>query len=186
MGASSSGAHRPYRGGSIVFLRRWMNSSGQDSSPIHSGPLLCLVGKTIGDTRRTRVGRQKLTCDEGTLRGTYQFVDQGVDAEGNSFGGAGYEYFDGDGNIYGVLSHRDIEDRPAREVTYTAEYTVEANCTGTSTYPDFGGAQFDLFIDPGGDRFTWVGVRPRRDTVVSGVEQRVTLQRIGGRQAPMP
>jgi hypothetical protein len=63
-------------------------------------------------------------------------------------------------------------------VTYDAEYTVEANCTGTSTYPTLGGAQFDLFIDPGGDRFTWVSIRRRRDTVVSGVEQRVTLQRI--------
>jgi hypothetical protein len=31
----------------IIFLRRWINSSGQDSSPIHSGLLLCLVGKTI-------------------------------------------------------------------------------------------------------------------------------------------
>jgi hypothetical protein len=155
------------------------------------------VGKTIGDTRRTRVdpniddeaaarAAARATCDEGTLRGTYQFFDQGVDAEGNSFGGAGYEYFDGNGNIYGVLSHRDNGDRPAREVTYTATYTVEANCTGTSTYPNFGGAQFDLFIDPGGDRFPWVAVRPRRDTVVSGVEKRVTLQRIGGRQAPMP
>jgi hypothetical protein len=34
-----------------------VNRSGQDSSPIHSGLLLCLVGKAIGDTRRTRVNR---------------------------------------------------------------------------------------------------------------------------------
>src|ERR687898_1114201 len=70
----------------ILLLRRWMNSSGQDSSPIHSGLLLCLVGKTIGDTRRTRVNRNvedaaapgaaaRATCDVGTLRGTYLFAD---------------------------------------------------------------------------------------------------------------
>jgi hypothetical protein len=152
------------------------------------------VGKTIGDTRRTRVdpsiddeaaarAAARATCDEGTLRGTYQVVDQGVDTKGESFAGAGYEYFDGNGHIYGVFSHHDYGKRPDRKLTYTATYTVEANCTGTSTYD---GAQYDLFIDPGGDRFTWVGVIPRRDTVVSGVEQRVTLQRIGGRQAPMP
>ena len=41
----------------------------------------------------------RATCDLGTLRGTYQFVDQGVDSEGDSFGGAGYEYFDGEGHI---------------------------------------------------------------------------------------
>ena len=126
------------------------------------------------------MGRQRRTCDLSTLRGTYQFFDQGVDAEGNSFGGAGYEYFDGEGHIHGVLSHHDYGERPTRDLTYDATYTVDANCTGTSTYPDFGDAEFDLFIDPGGDRFTWVGVRPRRDTVVSGVSRRVTLQRIGG------
>src|SRR5215218_7915880 len=116
---------------------------------------------------------------EATLHGTYQFVDQGVDSEGNSFAGAGYEYFDGEGNIYGVLTHHNFGERPNR-LTYNATYTVEANCRGTSTYPTLGGAQLDLFIDPGGDRFTWVATRPRRDTAVSGVEQRVTLQRIVG------
>ena len=65
----------------IPILRGWMNSSGQDSSPIHSGLLQCRVGKTIGDTRRTRVdpniddeaaarAAARATCDEGTLRGT--------------------------------------------------------------------------------------------------------------------
>jgi hypothetical protein len=41
----------------IPILRGWVNRSGQDSSPIHSGLLLCLVGKAIGDTRRTRVSQ---------------------------------------------------------------------------------------------------------------------------------
>ena len=37
-----------------------MNSPGQDSSPIHSGLLQCLVGKTISDARRIRVRRRGL------------------------------------------------------------------------------------------------------------------------------
>jgi hypothetical protein len=81
------------------ILRRWMNSSGQDSSPIHPGLQLCLVGKTIGDTRRTRVNRNvedgaaagaaaRATCDVGTLRGTYLFANHGVDATtGKPFAG---------------------------------------------------------------------------------------------------
>src|SRR5215216_7517288 len=44
----------------IPIPRRWVNNSGQDSSPIHSGLLQCLVGKTIGDARRTRVRRRGL------------------------------------------------------------------------------------------------------------------------------
>jgi hypothetical protein len=73
------------------------------------------VGKTIGDTRRTKVTRNlkdeeaaragaaaRTTCDLSTLRGTYLFVDHGVDVTGNKkvpFAGAGYEYFDGNGTI---------------------------------------------------------------------------------------
>src|ERR671910_3236507 len=51
----------------IPILRGWMNSSGQDSSPIHSGLLLCLVGKTIGDMRRTRDETKRAM---GSVRGT--------------------------------------------------------------------------------------------------------------------
>src|SRR5215208_3979753 len=63
----------------------------RNSSPIHSGLLLCPVGKTIGDTRRTRVdptiedeaaaragAAARATCDVGTLHGTYLFAGNGV------------------------------------------------------------------------------------------------------------
>jgi hypothetical protein len=134
------------------------------------------VGKTIGNTRRTRVERR--TCDEGTLRGTYQFVDQGVDETGNTFAGAGYEYFDGNGNIEGVFSHHDHGASSAHYLPYNATYTVNADCTGRSTYPDFG-SEYDLFIDPDGHRFTWVLTEPAESEGVSGVEERVTPHRLG-------
>jgi hypothetical protein len=147
------------------------------------------VEKTIGDTRRTRVdptiedeaaarAAARATCDEGTLRGTYQFFDQGVDAEGNSLGGAGYEYFDGNGNIYGVFSHHDHGASSAHYLPYNATYTVNADCTGRSIYPVFD-SEYDLFIDPHGHRFTWVLTEPAESEGVSGVEERVTRQRIG-------
>ena len=53
------------------------------------------------------MGRQRHTCDLSTLQGTYLFRDQGVDEAGRTFAGAGYEYFDGNGHIYGVFSHHD-------------------------------------------------------------------------------
>jgi hypothetical protein len=66
-----------------------VNRSGQDSSPIHSGLLLCLVGKAIGDTRRTRANQNvedeaatgaaaRERCDLGTLHGTYLGANDGV------------------------------------------------------------------------------------------------------------
>jgi hypothetical protein len=61
-------------------------------------------------------------------------------------------------------------------VPYTASYTVNPNCTGKSIYP--WDMEFDLFIDPGGERFTWVLTVPDDSPGLSGVEQRVTRERI--------
>src|SRR5687767_10764712 len=48
------------RGGAMPNFVEFSFCSSQDSSPIHSGLLQCLVGKTIGDARRTRVRRRGL------------------------------------------------------------------------------------------------------------------------------
>ena len=117
------------------------------------------------------MGRQRRRCSEATLRGTYLFRDQGVDETGRTFAGAGYEYFDGKGHSEGVFSHHDYGERSAHNARYSGTYTVNANCTGTATYPEFG--EFDLFIDPEGHTFMWVQTRPRRSEGVSGVYQRV-------------
>jgi hypothetical protein len=148
------------------------------------------VGKTTGDTRRTRVNQNvedeaaagaaaRATCDVGTLRGTYLFADHGVDATtGKPFAGAGYEYFDGNGNIEGVFS-TNFDGVITRRESFTGTYEVNADCTGRSTYPGVDEYKYDLFIDPGGDMLTWVQIKPRRSEVVSAFEQRVTRQRVG-------
>jgi hypothetical protein len=147
------------------------------------------VGKTIGDTRRTRVNQNvedeaaagaaaRATCDLGTLRGTYLFADHGVDsATGKPFAGAGYEYYDGNGNIEGVFSSN-FDGVITRRESSQGTYEVNADCTGRSTYPGDVEYKYDLFIDPGGEMFTWVQIKPRRSEVVSGVSQRVTRQRV--------
>jgi hypothetical protein len=170
-----------------------MDSSGQDSSLIHSGLLLCLVGKTFGDTRRTTVSRNVedeeaagatagATCDLGTLRGTYLFADNGVDSiTGKHFAGAGYEYFDGNGNIEGVFSSN-FDGVVTKRESFQGTSEVNADCTGRSTYPGDPGDvvyKYDLFIYPGGEMLTWVQIKPQRSEVVSAVEQRVTRQRVG-------
>src|SRR5215213_4311369 len=78
----------------IPIPRRWMNSSGQDSSPIHSGLLQCLVGlgtevRIIGDTRRTGMNRRRLWAAGVVL--VLLVVGAGVLA-----GGAGYAEDNGD------------------------------------------------------------------------------------------
>jgi hypothetical protein len=166
-----------------------MISSGQDSSPIHSGLLLCLVGKTIGDTRRARVNQNvedeaaagaaaRERCDLGTLRGTYMGANAGVVTGGpdeGPFAAAEFQWFDGNGNIEGVFS-ANYSRNITRKAEFTGMYTVNADCTGTVTLTD--DTQYRLFIDPDGSMFAWVQTNPPQ-YVVSGVEQRVTLQRIG-------
>ena len=121
----------------------------------------------------------RTTCDVGTLRGTYVWADNGVYATtGKPFAGAGYEYFDGNGNIHGVFSSN-FDGEVTRKEKFSGTYTVNADCTGRSTYLGDVEYKYDLFIDPGGDMFTWVQTKPRRSEVVSAVEQRVTLQRVG-------
>jgi hypothetical protein len=154
------------------------------------------VGKTIGDTRRTRVdptiddeaaaragAAARATCSEATLHGTYLFADHGVDsATGKHFAGAGYEYFDGNGNIVESLVSSNFDGMITKRASFKGTYEVNADCTGRSTYPGDVEYKYDLYIDPGGDWFTWVQIKPRRSEVVSGVERRVTRQRVGERE----
>ena len=119
------------------------------------------------------------TCDVGTLRGTYLFADHGVYAPtGKQFASAGYAYLDGNGNIHGVYSIN-FDGQVTRKEKFSGTYTVNADCTGRSTFPGDVEYKYDLFIDPGGDMFTRVQTKPRRSEVVSTVEKRVTLQQVG-------
>jgi hypothetical protein len=162
-----------------------------DSSPIHFGLLLCLVGKTIGDTRRTRVdptiedeaaaragAAARATCDVGTLHGTYMGANDGTvtgGADKGPFAAAEFQWFDGNGNTGGVFS-ANYSRNITRKVKFSGTYTVDTDCTGTVRLTD--GTRYDLFIAPDGSMFAWVQTKPP-EYVVSGVERRVTRQRVG-------
>ena len=120
-------------------------------------------------------------CSEATLDGRYLFTFDGSITEGKDqgpFAVAGYQVFNGNGKANGVSSFS-VNGKITRKEHVSGTYKVNADCTGRSTFPGDVEYKYDLFIDPGGDMFTRVQTKPRRSEVVSAVEQRVTLQRVG-------
>ncbi len=113
-------------------------------------------------------------CSAATLRGTYLFAYDGFVIEGDEqvpFAVASREVFDGNGKTEGVFSANLNGDVTSPPQHFSGTYTVKADCTGTSTYPD--GSQYDLFIDRDGSMFTFVQTNPP-EVVASGGAQRVT------------
>jgi hypothetical protein len=117
-------------------------------------------------------------CSEATLHGTYLGAYDGVVTGGpdkGPFAAAEYQWYDGNGNIEGIYS-ANFSRNITRKKDFSGTYTVKADCTGTVTFTD--GSRYDLFIDPDGNRFTFVQTYPP-EVMASGVEQRVTAKRIG-------
>ena len=101
-------------------------------------------------------------CSEATLHGRYLFANDGVEIRGNNqlpFAVAGSEVRDGKGNIKGVASGN-FNGEVFRNEPFSGTYTVNADCTGTNTYPD--GTHYDMFIAPDGSEFTVVQTHPKK------------------------
>lgn len=104
-------------------------------------------------------------CSLETLSGTYTYWAQGVDAEGNVLAEVGQEVFDGQGNIATLLSTAGAEGVTAD----TGTYTVNADCTGTSTYAS--GSSYTMHIAPTGENFVFASAQA--GVVVAGENSRV-------------
>ena len=116
-------------------------------------------------------------CSEATLRGTYLFSVEGTTVAGNGkgpFALGGSEVFDGHGHSRLVLTSS-TNGKISRFTRLTGKTTINADCTGTSTYSD--GTTIDDFIAPDGSAFVIVQTNP--GTVVAGSEQRVTARKVG-------
>lgn len=131
------------------------------------------MSQNVEDEAAGHEASARATCDKDPLHGTYLLSDQGMDENGRWFAAASYDFYDGNGSIEAVFSHHTQVEVPIRRERISGTYTVNADCTGSST---FDGAEYDLFIDPRGEKFTWVQTTPRR---ASGVAERVTRQRLG-------
>jgi hypothetical protein len=120
-------------------------------------------------------------CSEATLDGTYLFAQNGVEIKGNSeqrpFAIAGYDVFDGNGEVKGVSSGN-FNGEVFRNDRFTGTYTVKADCTGTVTFRGGGAAtQGDMFIAPDGSKFAFV--RTDAEDVAAGIDEQVTAKQVG-------
>jgi hypothetical protein len=118
-------------------------------------------------------------CSKATLKGTYLFGQNGVEIKGNDqrpFAIAGYDVFDGNGEVKGVDSGN-INGEVFRNDRFSGTYTVKANCTGTLTVRDGTAVQGDIFIAPDGSKFAFVRTDP--EDVAAGFDPQVTAKRVG-------
>ena len=116
-------------------------------------------------------------CSEATLKGTYLFAQNGVRIKGDEqrpFAIAGYDVFDGQGELKGLASGN-FNGQTFRNDRFTGTYTVKANCTGTLTFTD--GTRYDIFIAPDGSKFAFVGTDP--ESVGASIDEQVTAKRVG-------
>jgi len=124
-------------------------------------------------------------CSKATLHGTYLAPQNGVVVKQTKagpsrgpFASAGYEVYDGNGNVKSVSSFNFNGNNPFRNAHLSGTYTVKANCTGTTTYKSDGVPyRTDMFIAPDGSVFTFVHTNPP-ELVVAGFERRVTAKRV--------
>jgi hypothetical protein len=116
-------------------------------------------------------------CSKATLEGRYLFAQNGVEIKGDEqrpFAIAGYDVFDGNGEVKGVASGN-FNGETFRNESGSGTYSVKANCTGTFTFTN--GTRYDMFIAPDGSMFTFVRTNP--EFVTSGSELRGTAKRVG-------
>ena len=144
--------------------------------------LLVVVGAgvlTVGAEYAKGENTAKAKCSEATLKGTYLFAQNGVRIKGNEqrpFAIAGFDVFDGQGEVKGVDSGN-FNGEVFRNDRFTGTYTVKANCTGTLTTRDGAATHGDMFIAPDGSKFAFVRTDP--EDVAAGIDEQVTAKRVG-------
>jgi hypothetical protein len=145
--------------------------------------LLVVVGAagltTVGAGYAKDEDASRAKCSEATLKGTYLFAQNGVEIKGDEqrpFAIAGFDVFDGNGEVKGVVSGN-FNGEVFRKDPLTGTYTVKANCTGTVTFRDGAATQGDIFIAPDGSKFAFVRTDP--EDVAAGIDEQVTAKRVG-------
>ncbi len=151
-----------------------------------AGGLALILLVVVGATALTTVGAgyakdedasSRAKCSVATLEGMYLFAQNGVEIKGNDqrpFAIAGYDVFDGNGEVKGVASGN-FNGEITRNEPLPGTYSVKANCTGTFTFTN--GTRYDIFIAPDSSKFAFVRTNP--EIVSAGLEQRGTAKRVG-------
>jgi fermentation-respiration switch protein FrsA (DUF1100 family) len=146
--------------------------------------ILLVVGaaalSTVGAGYAKDEGTSGAKCSVATLEGTYLFAQNGVRIKNNDqrpFALAGYDVFDGQGEVKGVDSGN-FNGEVFRNDRFTGTYTVKANCTGTVTFRDGAAIHGDIFIAPDGSKFAFVRTDP--EFVGASIDEQVTAKRVVG------
>ena len=150
--------------------RRGLWAAGVALILVVVGAAALLTTDGAGYAKDENASRAK--CSEATLKGTYLFAYDGVAIKGDEqipFAVAGYDVFDGNGNINSVSSFN-VNGKITRKEHTSGTYSVNADCTGTSTFTD--GTQFNLVTTPDGRMHTYVQTKPS-GVVASGIALRV-------------
>lgn len=148
---------------------------------------LALILLVVGAAVLTTVGAgyakddeaSRAKCSKATLQGTYLFAQNGVRIKGNDqrpFALAGYDVFDGNGEVKGLASGN-FNGQTFRNDRFSGTYTVKANCTGTLTFADGAATHGDIFIAPDGSKFAFVRTDP--EDVAAGIDPQVSAKRVG-------
>lgn len=109
-------------------------------------------------------------CSVSTLDGSYVYSTQGT-LDGEPYASAGIMSFDGEGNLE-ILATRSVE---REQITMSATYTIESNCSGSMKVDD--GTINNLYLDPAGKIFKFV--RITGEGAVGGEAERVTSGFVG-------
>ena len=157
--------------------RRGLWAAGVALILVVVGAAALLTTDGAGYAKDENASRAK--CSEATLKGTYLFAENGVEIKGNdqrSFALAGYDVFDGNGEVKGVDSGN-FNGEVFRKDPFTGTYTVKANCTGTVTFRDGAAIHGDIFIAPDGSKFAFVRTDP--EDVGASIDEQVSAKRVG-------
>ena len=117
-------------------------------------------------------------CTLATLKGRYLFADAGTllppafgVTQPTPAADAGFHLFNGDGTGTDTVTLRIGTNVVLQNLVTPISYTVNADCTGSSTVPN--GPSFDFFISPDGEEFASIATAPAGNYGAS-IERRVS------------
>ena len=151
-------AQTPSHGTGSRFLRR--------SIPVAIAVVLvATAGLSVSGTVAASNDDGPRGCTLATLKGRYLFADAGTLLP-PAFGvtrptpaaDAGFHIFNGDGTGTDTVTLRIGTDVVLQNLVVPISYTVNADCTGSSTVPN--GPSFDFFISPDGEEFASIATAP--------------------------
>ncbi len=104
-------------------------------------------------------------CSTRTLRGTYQYREEGT-WQGEPYRSSGLETYDGRGNVVGMATDSDTGE----SYRFTGTYEIDGDCHGRVRYS--GDFFYDLYVAPDGSTIELIATDV--GAVLSGPSRRVS------------